>query len=124
MPTRRRVLSSRLRLCAETRDGEDHDAAPVGIICASLTRQGQHGGEKETPSMVRAKCARCGATVTVTDISDDGYSFEMMSGRSLSDLCQVAKEQRMSGHPAAETACLNLRRAIRTEIHTRVLAEV
>jgi hypothetical protein len=74
--------------------------------------------------MVRAKCARCGATVTVTDIGDDGYSFEMTSGRPLSDVCQVAKEQRISGHPAAEAACPDLGRAIRTEIHTRVLAEV
>ncbi len=74
--------------------------------------------------MVRAKCARCGATVTVTDISDDGYSFEMTSGRSLSDLCPVANEQKMSGNLSSEAACPNLGRAIRTEIRTRVLAEV
>jgi hypothetical protein len=74
--------------------------------------------------MVRAKCTRCGATVTVTDIGDDGYSFEMASGLSLSDLCPVARERKMSGHAAAEAACPNLGRAIRTEIHTRVLAEV
>jgi hypothetical protein len=74
--------------------------------------------------MVRAKCTRCGAIVTVTDIRDDGYSIEMTPGLSLSDLCPVAKERKMSGHPAAEAACPNLGRAIRTEIHTRVLAEV
>ena len=84
--------------------------------------------EKEAPSMVRAKCARCGATVAVTDTRNDGYSVEMTSGRSLSDLCPVAKQQSMqqsmSGRPSLAQACPDLARAIRTEIRTRVLAEV
>jgi hypothetical protein len=74
--------------------------------------------------MVQAKCARCGATVAVTDIRGDGYAFEMTSGASFADVCPGADEQRMSGRPPVENACPDLARAIRTELRTRVLAEV
>jgi hypothetical protein len=74
--------------------------------------------------MIQAKCARCGVTVAVTDIRGDGYSFRPEPGFSLSDLCPVFKGQKMRGTVPTEGACAHLGRAIRAEIHCRVLAEV
>jgi hypothetical protein len=80
-------------------------------------------GTRDLP-MIRAKCARCGLTVAVTDIRRDGYSFQSETGASFSDLCPVAKEQKLRGIAPTEDACSHLGKAIRAEIHCRVLAEV
>ena len=74
--------------------------------------------------MMRVRCVRCGLTVAVTDIHRDGYSIELEPGFALSDLCPVAKAQKMRGTPPTKEACSHLSKAIRAEIHCRVLAEV
>jgi len=74
--------------------------------------------------MMRVRCVRCALSVAVTDIHGDGYSFELEPGFALSDVCPVAKAQKMRAAPPAEESCSHLVKAIRAEIHCRVLAEV
>ena len=81
-------------------------------------------GDIARAEMQRILAKRGTTGIQVVDIRRDGYSFVLESGFSLSDLCPVAKEQKLRGRAPAEDACPHLGKAIRAEIHCRVLAEV